>query len=69
MKDMETVMGHRDSKDNNDSDLEDGLSSDLDFGNCLGFAYVITLDFGNCLVFRLSSDLEDGNCCIYDFVS
>ncbi|KAL8550204.1 hypothetical protein ACS0TY_008868 [Phlomoides rotata] len=32
MKDMETVMGHRGSKDNDsDLDLEDGLSSDLDF--------------------------------------
>ncbi|KAI3462136.1 hypothetical protein Pfo_018799 [Paulownia fortunei] len=32
MKDMETVMGHRGSKDNgSDLDLEEGLSSDLDF--------------------------------------
>lgn len=41
MKDMETVTGHRGSKDNDsDLDVEDGLSSDLDFGNCLVLAYV-----------------------------
>lgn len=34
MKDMETIMGHHGPERNdNDLDLEEGSSSDLDFGN------------------------------------
>lgn len=43
MKDMEKLMGHHGSKDiGSDLDLDEGLSSDLDYGN-LSTVYVVIL--------------------------
>lgn len=45
MKDMEKLMGHHGSKDiGSDLDLDEGLSSDLDYGN-LSTVYVVILFF------------------------
>lgn len=80
MKDVETVMGHHQSGENDsDAELEDGLSSDLDFGNessllmhfLLKFVLVTICVIGklsaaDCLPFMRGSKPAYNHCLLYN---